>query len=110
MIQFIMNAEGLDFPEAVKYLADKAGIRLPEDNIGANSEERYRRKQELYRLNRDAARFFREMLLSKQGAGGTGVSHAARLVGQNDCGFRTWFCTERLGRAFAANDKTGLSA
>ncbi len=68
VIQFIMNAEGLDFPEAVKYLADKAGIRLPEDNIGANSEERYRRKQELYRLNRDAARFFREMLLSKQGA------------------------------------------
>ena len=68
VIQFIMNAEGLDFPEAVKYLADKAGIRLPEDNIGANSEERYRRKQELYKLNRDAARFFREMLLSQQGA------------------------------------------
>ena len=66
VIQFIMNAEGLDFPDALRFLADRAGIRLPEDGGGAN-EERHSRKQQIYAMNRDAARFFRECLLSPEG-------------------------------------------
>ena len=68
MLQFVMNAEGLDFPDALRYLADKAGIRLPEDSAGGRDEEKYKRKQQLYSMNRDAARFFREHLLSPDGA------------------------------------------
>lgn len=66
VVQFVMNAEGLDFPDAVKLLADKAGIRLPEQGTEL-SEERYRKKQKIYEMNRDAARFFREALLSEAG-------------------------------------------
>lgn len=67
VIQFVMNAEGLDFPDALRFLADRAGIRLPEDGGGIN-EERHSRKQQIYSMNRDAARFFRQCLLAPEGA------------------------------------------
>ncbi len=67
VIQFIMNAEGLDFPDALRYLADKAGIRLPDDDSVEKNEEKYKRKQQIYKMNRDAALFFRECLLKDGG-------------------------------------------
>jgi len=66
VIQFIMNAEGLDFPDALRFLADRAGIRLPE-NDGSRDEEKYKRKHKMYEMNKDAARYFRERLLSPEG-------------------------------------------
>lgn len=66
VIQFIMNAEGLDFPDALRYLADRSGIRLPE-NDGSSDDEKYKRKHKMYEMNKDAARYFREVLLSPQG-------------------------------------------
>ncbi len=66
VIQFIMNAEGLDFPDALRFLADRAGIRLPE-NDGSRDEEKYKRKHKMYEMNKDAARYFRECLLSPDG-------------------------------------------
>ena len=66
VIQFIMNAEGLDFPDALRFLADRAGIRLPE-NDGSRDEEKYKRIHKMYEMNKDAARYFRECLLSPEG-------------------------------------------
>ncbi len=66
VIQFIMNAEGLDFPDALRFLAERAGIRLPE-NDGSRDEEKYKRKHKMYEMNKDAARYFRECLLSPEG-------------------------------------------
>ena len=66
VIQFIMNAEGLDFPDALRFLADRAGIRLPE-NDGSRDEEKYKRKHKMYEMNKDAARYFRECLLAPEG-------------------------------------------
>ncbi len=67
VMQFVMNAEGLDFPDALRFLAERAGIRLPEDDSIDKNEEKYKRKQEIYKMNRDAAMFFRECLLSDKG-------------------------------------------
>lgn len=66
VFQFVMNSEGLDFVDAVKLLADRAGIHLPE--LGSDGgEEKYRRKQEMYAMNKEAARFFRDCLFSSEG-------------------------------------------
>ncbi len=68
VIQFVMSAENLDFPDAVRFLAERAGISLPE--LGQSKDEAdefYRRKRRIYDMNRDAAKFFREVLLSPQG-------------------------------------------
>ncbi len=56
VVSFIMKKENLDFPDAVRLLADRAGIMLeestPRDVELANERSRG------YKINRDAARFF----------------------------------------------------
>lgn len=91
VIQFIMQAEGLEFPDAVKYLADRAGIRLPEEDVSANNNERYQRKQKLYQLNRDAARFFRECLLSEKGSEARAYLTKRGLTGKTIAAFGLGF-------------------
>ena len=67
VISFIMEIENLPYIEAVRFLAKRAGMELPE----TGEDEGYRRRKEvLYRLNRDAARFFHAQLHSPGGRGG----------------------------------------
>ncbi|MBR2471135.1 MAG: DNA primase, partial [Clostridia bacterium] len=44
-LQFIMNIENLDFVEALKFLADRAKISLPEENSEENNNEFYEKRQ-----------------------------------------------------------------
>lgn len=87
VIQFVMNAEGLDFPDALRFLADRAGIRLPEDDIGGKDEEKYKRKQKMYEMNRDAARFFRSVLLSDDGKAAQDYLTKRELTGKTIAAF-----------------------
>ncbi|KGG80168.1 DNA primase [Caloranaerobacter azorensis H53214] len=57
VISFIMRYENLDFKEAIKILADRAGIEIDESNMKKNIELE-RRKNRLYQINREAARYF----------------------------------------------------
>lgn len=63
VINFVMEAENLSFPEAVAFLASRAGMQLPAQDDDAES----RRRSRLYAVNKDAARFFYEKLLSNDG-------------------------------------------
>lgn len=67
VIQFVMGVENLDFPDAVRFLAEKAGINIPETDNSDTTDEYYKRKRRIYEMNKDAARFFRETLLSPAG-------------------------------------------
>lgn len=91
VIQFIMNAEGLDFPDALRFLADRAGIRMPEDTGGGRDDERYKRKQKIYEMNKDAARFFRECLLSSQGKAAQDYLTKRKLSGKTIAAFGLGF-------------------
>jgi DNA primase len=66
VFQFIMNAENLDYIEAVRLLADRARIQLPEGN---DEEEAAKAKvrQTLMNINLQAARYFYETLRSHRG-------------------------------------------
>lgn len=86
VFQFVMNSEGVDFPDAVKILADRAGIRLPELGDGGG-EERYRRKQEMYAMNKEAARFFRSCLLSPEGEKARNYLQRRELTGKTVASF-----------------------
>ena len=63
VINFIMEIENLSFPEAVEFLARRAGMPLPEQENDAESRKRAR----MLALNRDAARFFYEQLSTPAG-------------------------------------------
>lgn len=67
VISFVMEVEHLPFVEAVRLLAQRAGMELPEN--GENEGYR-RRKERLLALNKEAARFFHQLLLSPAGAAG----------------------------------------
>ncbi|MCX7715704.1 MAG: DNA primase [Clostridia bacterium] len=62
LVQFVMRIESLDFVEALKLLADRAGIFLPENESTYNNAE-YEKKQLIYKMNADAARFFYHTLV-----------------------------------------------
>lgn len=66
VFQFIMNAENLDYLEAVRYLADRAKIQLPEGE-SSEEQERAKLKQDILSINLESARFFHEQLSSASG-------------------------------------------
>lgn len=66
VIHFIMNIENLDFLEAVEFLADRAGIRIPVKKNPANKEIADL-KQEILEINKVAARYFHENIKSQAG-------------------------------------------
>ena len=65
VINFIMEIEGLGFQDAVAFLARRAGMPPPEDG---SSEETRSRRGRLLDLNKDAARFYYQVLNSPAGA------------------------------------------
>jgi len=65
-IRFVMEMDGLPFPEAVRKLAEQAGLEVPEDGPG-DRKWREKRKRVL-ELNKEAARFYRSMLADPRGA------------------------------------------
>lgn len=64
-IRFVMEIENLSFPDAVRKLAQQAGMEVPEDNPG-DGQWREKRKR-ILELNKEAARFYREMLTRPEG-------------------------------------------
>ena len=66
VINFIRLIEHLDYLESVKFLAQRAGIPMPDDSYDRSGEV----KQRLLEINREAARFYRDILLSDAGREG----------------------------------------
>ena len=63
VINFIMEIENLSFPDAVEFLARRAGMEVPDDG---DREQRNRRSR-LLELNREAARFYYGALIGPDG-------------------------------------------
>lgn len=66
VITFTMKYNNLDYWEAVKLLAERGGVSLPEDSFFRKSGGIDTRKR-LYEINKAAARFFFEQLKGEQG-------------------------------------------
>ena len=64
VVNFIMEEENLTFPDAVRFLAKRAGMEVPEED---GDREAGRRRQRLLDLNRDAARFYYQLLQQPEG-------------------------------------------
>ena len=64
VVNFIMDIENLPFPDAVRFLAKRAGMEVPEEE---GDREAGRRRQRLLDLNRDAARFYYQLLQQPEG-------------------------------------------
>ena len=64
---FIMRMENCDFVEAVKRLADRAHITLPEPEYSEEARQAERLKQQIYEMNKLAGRYYYAVLHSRNG-------------------------------------------
>ena len=64
---FLMEYENYSFPEAVKVLADRAGVDLPEIEYSKEARERADLKSTLLEINKLAAKYFYAQLKTEQG-------------------------------------------
>ena len=71
VITFLMKYENYSFQEALKALADRAGIRLPEIEYSAEMKKREERRRQLLAVNKEAATYYYRLLRSPKGAVGT---------------------------------------
>ncbi|MCT4509236.1 MAG: DNA primase [Tepidibacter sp.] len=58
VINFVMKMENIDFMEALEFLAQKSGVEINKGKISDESKENINKKQKLYQINLDAARYF----------------------------------------------------
>ena len=95
VINFIMEIENLTFPEAVEFLAKRAGMAIPEQEDGRESKKRRR----MLDLNRDAAKFFYSCLSLPEGAAAIKYMEQRRLSPQT---------AKRFGLGYAPDSWDGL--
>ena len=67
VITFLMEYENATFQEAVKQLADKAGIDLPEMEYNEEARQKESRRSRLLEINKEAARYYYYMLRNPRG-------------------------------------------
>lgn len=65
VITFVMKIENLDYMEAVRFLAQRAGMTMPDTGY---DDSMNRLRTRIYEANREAARFFYSCLNSPEGA------------------------------------------
>ncbi|MBR6531058.1 MAG: DNA primase [Clostridia bacterium] len=63
-ITFVRRIENLDYVEAVKVLAERAGMQMPEDGY---DDSLAKHRQRILAANREAARFFHATMMSEKG-------------------------------------------
>ncbi len=96
VVTFIKNIENLDYIESVKFLCDKCGMSLPEDNYDNGLSKR---RMRMYEANREAARYYYKMLFSPQGQ-----------IARDYCNFRklTKETVKKFGIGFAPEGWSSL--
>ncbi len=65
VINFIMEIENLSYPDAIRFLAKRVNMEVPEDRESADAD---RLRKRLLNLNRDAARWYYDVLQGPDGA------------------------------------------
>lgn len=64
---FIMEYENYSFPEAIKLLADRAGVNLPEAEYNEEARRKESQRARLLEVNKEAAKYFFYQLRSERG-------------------------------------------
>ena len=106
VINFIMEIENLSFPEAVEFLAKRAGMQMPQEENDRESKKRSR----MLSLNRDAARFFYEQLSSPPGEAARAYMAKRRIGGATAKNFGIGFAPDSWDSLEETMREKGYSA
>jgi len=69
VVSFIMAIERMEFVEAMKHLADRSNMPLPDDSSTDTAEYQRKKdqKQQLYDMNKECARYYHQVLFGDEG-------------------------------------------
>jgi DNA primase len=67
---FMMEYEKMTFPESIEFLAEKAGLEIPEQVVDKEYKERKQGTEKIYSINKEAAKFYFQNLTKKEGETG----------------------------------------
>ncbi len=95
-VNFMMEIEGLSYPDAVRALAKRCGMEVPEDE---QYQSRYRQQERLWALSKEAARYFNTQLYTPAGAEGLAYAQKRGMPKST---------LTRFGVGFAPNSWNGL--
>jgi DNA primase catalytic core len=91
VFEFVRLTKGLSFPEAVTFVANRAGIPLEETNKSPEQQERERRlaqeRKTMLALNRYAARFYQEQFEGPAGAAARDYAHKRGILPESILSF-----------------------
>ncbi len=82
VIHFIMAMQNLEFMDALKYLADRAHLPMPEQGSAqdkAKARQNADKRQKIYEINAEAARYFHHCLASDAGKDALDYLHRREL-------------------------------
>ena len=93
VVTFVMRMEGMAFPQAVKFLAKRVGVEIPERPLSRDEKRKVDEQEQLYEINALAGEFYRRVLEADE-AGAAGRSYLERRGVDRDTA-----ATYRLGFA-----------
>lgn len=67
VVSFIMGMERMEFVEAMKHLAERVGVSLPQTSGQAPKQQKQDEKQQIIEINRECALFYHQMLMAPEG-------------------------------------------
>lgn len=67
VFSFLMQYENMSFPEAVRSLAERAGMTLPEVELSQEQKRQISRRQKLLQIQKEAAAFYYHLLRTEDG-------------------------------------------
>ncbi len=107
VVNFIMEIENLSFPEAVKFLADRAGMTVPEDG---QDQEVPRLRKRMLELNKEAARWFHAQLSQPAGEKAAAYLQKRRISRKTAVNFGLGYAPDGWDGLLKAMGEKGFSS
>ncbi|MFH1749528.1 MAG: DNA primase [bacterium] len=106
---WVMKMEGVDFGQALKILADKAGVRLQKDSLRRVSEQS-QEKEKLYNLNQIASNFY-HFLLTKHDIGKLALEylHKREITNKNIKDFQIGYAPDKKQALISFFEKKNIA-
>ena len=111
VVTFVMRMEGMNFPTAVKFLAKRVGVDIPERPLTRDEKRKVDEQEQLYTINELAAQFYRRVLKSDE-AGAAGRSYLQRrgVDDQTAATYRMGFAPEGWDNLAKHLSRKGVAA
>ena len=101
VITFIMEYENFTFPEALKFLADRAGVKLPEQDYSPEAKRQHDLRESILEVNKMAGTYYYYQLRSPAGKQGMEYLQKRGLSPDDYAQLRAGLCRQRERRSTA---------